>query len=228
MSVDGGSTASYAYDQQNRRYKKTVSSTATHYVWESSQVLAEHNGTTGAVLIDYVYSGSRMIATVASGSTQYFLSDRLSVRLSLDSSGTVTGRQGHLPFGEDFGETGTQEKHHFTSYESDSESGSDYAINREYSYAVGRFMRPDPLKSSGRRCGPQSWSRYTYVNNRVIDRVDPLGLQIGFAPGGSFTTVTLPFKPWNVKRSLLARLPIVSRALRRDAWTTLGHGFGRL
>src|SRR6185295_1656530 len=81
VSVDGGSTASYAYDQQNRRYKKTVGSTVTHYVWEGSQVLSEHNGSTGAVLIDYVYSGSRMIAKVASGSTQYFLSDRLSVRL---------------------------------------------------------------------------------------------------------------------------------------------------
>jgi hypothetical protein len=33
------------------------------------------------------------------------------------------GGQGHLPFGEDFGESGTQQKHHFTSYERDSESG---------------------------------------------------------------------------------------------------------
>ena len=41
-----------------------------------------------------------MIAKVASGSTQYFLSDRLSARLVLDSSGNVSGRQGHLPFGE--------------------------------------------------------------------------------------------------------------------------------
>ncbi len=100
VSVDGGSTASYAYDHQNRRYKKTIGSTVTHYVWQGSQVLAEHNGSTGAVLTDYVYSGSRMIAKVASGSTQYFLNDRLSTRLVLDSSGNVSGRQGHLPFGE--------------------------------------------------------------------------------------------------------------------------------
>ncbi len=51
VSVDGGSTASYAYDHQNRRYKKTIGSTVTHYVWQGSQVLAEHNGSTGAVLI---------------------------------------------------------------------------------------------------------------------------------------------------------------------------------
>src|SRR6185503_14854652 len=43
VSVDGGSTGSYAYDNQNRRYKKTIGSTVTHYVWEGSQVIAEHN-----------------------------------------------------------------------------------------------------------------------------------------------------------------------------------------
>src|SRR6185369_8606970 len=139
VSVDGGSTASYAYDNENRRHKKTIGATVTHYVWQGSHVLAEHNGTTGAVLTDYVYSGRRMIAKIASGVTLYFLSDRLSVRLSLDSSGNVLGRQSHLPFGEDFAETGTQQKQHFTSYERDGESGSDYSVNRGYSANLGRF-----------------------------------------------------------------------------------------
>src|SRR5213083_1409233 len=81
VSVDGGATASYAYDIQNRRYKKTVGSSVTHYVWQGSQVLAEHNGSTGAVLTDYIYSRGRMIAKVSGGTTQYFLTDRLSARL---------------------------------------------------------------------------------------------------------------------------------------------------
>ena len=81
VSVDGGSTATYAYDHQNRRYKKTVGATTTHYVWKGSQVLAEHNGSTGAVLTDYILSGSRMIAKVAGSTANYFLSDRLSVRI---------------------------------------------------------------------------------------------------------------------------------------------------
>jgi hypothetical protein len=61
VSVDGGSTATYVYDHQNRRVK-TASGSSTHYVWEGYQVLAEHNASTGAVLIDYVYAGSQMIA----------------------------------------------------------------------------------------------------------------------------------------------------------------------
>jgi RHS repeat-associated protein len=140
-------------------------------------VLAEHNGSTGAVLIDYVYSGSRMIAKIASGSAQYFLSDRLSTRLALDSNGNVSGRQGHLPFGELFGESGTQEKHHFTSYERDGESGVDYAINRGYSANVGRFRSADPYRASAYMVDPQSWNRYGYTRNNPVDRIDLLGLE---------------------------------------------------
>jgi hypothetical protein len=117
VSVDGGATGQYSYDQSNQRYKKVTVGSTTHYIWQGSKVIAEHNGSTGAVLTDYVHSGARMIAKVESGTSQYFLSDRLSTRLVLDTSGNVLGRQGHLAFGERFGESGTQEKHHFTAYE---------------------------------------------------------------------------------------------------------------
>lgn len=117
VSVDGGATASYGYDASNQRYKKATGGATTHYIWQASQVIAEHNGSTGAVVTEYVHSGSRMIANVSGGSTQYLLKDRLSVRMTLNSSGNVLGRQSHLPFGEDFGESGTQEKYHFSSYE---------------------------------------------------------------------------------------------------------------
>ncbi len=148
VSVDGGTTAQYDYDQNNRRIKKTIGSAVTHYVWEGSQVVSEHDGS-GASLVEYIYSGSRMIGKVASGSTQYFLSDRLSVRLTLDASGNVSGRQAHLPFGEDFGESGTQEKHRFSSYERDGETGLDYAVNRYYGRSPGRFSTVDPILDEG-------------------------------------------------------------------------------
>jgi len=172
-SVDGGATASYAYDQHNRRIKKVVGSTTTHYVWEGSQVIAEHDGSTGGVIYNYVYSGSRMIARMGSGVINWYLSDRLSERLVLDANGSVIGRMAHLPFGEDFGETGTQEKHHFNSYDRDSESTTDYVVNRQYSASIGRFMRTDPLP--GKASGPQSLNRYSYVGNEPIGLFDPDG-----------------------------------------------------
>ena len=186
--VDGGSTATYAYDHQNRRYKTTVGSSVTHYVWQGARVIAEHNGSTGAVLTDYVYSGSRMIAKVSSGSAQYFLSDRLSERLVLDASGNVLGRESHLPFGEDFGESGTQDKHHFTSYERDAEAGTDYAMNRQYSQNVGRLNRSDP-ENNGQAAIPKSWNRYSYALNNPTNFTDPSGLLLaspGVGPGDCY------------------------------------------
>ena len=115
-----------------------------------------------------------MIARIASGSTQYFLSDRLSVRLSLDSNGNVLGRQGHLPFGEDFAESGSQEKHDFTNYERDMESSTDYAINRQYSQIIGRFMRVDRI--AGSNTTPQTHNRYTYGQSDPVNRIDREGL----------------------------------------------------
>ncbi|MEK6302452.1 MAG: RHS repeat-associated core domain-containing protein [Acidobacteriota bacterium] len=176
VSVDSGATASHAYDHQNRRYKKTVGSSVTHYVWDGAQVIAEHNGGTGVVLVDYIYSGSRMIAKVESGTTNYFLSDRLSARLMLNTSGVVVGRQSHLPFGEVFGEIGPQEKHHLTSYERDTESGLDYAINREYAFTVGRFLQSDPYRAHGSVFDPQSWNRYSYTRGDPINKTDRVGL----------------------------------------------------
>ena len=175
VSVDG-TAGQYSYDHLNRRWKKVAAVSTTHYVWEGSQAIAEHNGSTGAVLVDYISSGSRMVAKVASGTTNYFLSDRLSVRLVLDTGGNVLGRQAHLPFGEELGASGQQDKHKFTSYERDGESGLDYAINRSYSSGVGRFQQIDPYRASGGAFFPQTWNRYSYTANDPINKVDSLGL----------------------------------------------------
>jgi len=105
------------------------------------------------------------------------LQDRLSTRLITDSSGNLIGREDHLPFGEDAGTgSGQSEKHRFTSYERDSESGSDYAINRQYSNVTGRFNRADPFDGSYDFDNPQSLNRYANVGDDPINATDPLGL----------------------------------------------------
>jgi RHS repeat-associated protein len=64
----------------------------------------------------------------------------------------------------------------FTSKERDAETGLDYFGARYYSAPQGRFMRPDPLLSSGRPFEPQSWNRYAYVLNNPLKYSDPAGL----------------------------------------------------
>lgn len=116
-------------------------------------MLAEHNGATGTVLIDYVHGGGQMIV---------FLHDRLSVRAVItDGQGGIQGEQSHLPFGEELGTSGEQEKHRLTSYERDTETNSDYAVNRHYIQGVGRFSRPDALTGTGN--APRTLNRYSYA-----------------------------------------------------------------
>jgi len=200
VSVDSGATAQYKYDHQNCRVSKIIGSTWTHYVWQDWQVITEHDATTGyttnptyqvsSARVDYIYSGSRMISSrerASSGgtwTTKYYLRDRLSTRLVLDASGSVIGRQAHLPFGEDFGESGSQQKHHFTSYERDGESVTDYALNRQYSQNVGRFSRVDPYGGSYDYQSPQSANRYIYGENDPVNTTDPTGLFLGIGQFG--------------------------------------------
>ncbi|HKQ06410.1 MAG TPA: RHS repeat-associated core domain-containing protein [Blastocatellia bacterium] len=210
LSVDSGA-AQYRYDAQNHRVCKIIGSSWTHYVWQGNQCLAEHDGTTAygnfgdppyglrSAKVDYLYTGARQMASyrwshVGTSHTytpQYYLSDRLSVRLTLDTSGNVVGRQAHLPFGEDWAESGTQQKQHFTSYERDSESSNDYAVNRFESVNVGRFLSVDPLLASGKKELPQSWNRFDYTRNDPINMKDPNGLDGDpFLPGPGGTPQT--------------------------------------
>jgi RHS repeat-associated protein len=65
-------------------------------------------------------------------------------------------------------------KYKLTTYERDSESTTDYAINRQYAINTGRFMQPDPVAGSVRI--PQSLNRYSYAVNDPLGLMDKLGL----------------------------------------------------
>ena len=82
----------------------------------------------------------------------------------------------------DFGESGLQEKHHFTSYERDTESSLDYAMNRFYSSLVGKFSSSDPALRSAVPADPQTWNRYSYSNDDPINLSDPTGLMCRMIP----------------------------------------------
>jgi RHS repeat-associated protein len=171
----------YSYDAGNRRVKKTVNGgLPTHYVYEGGQVIAEYNGSNGALICEYICGGSRMVARDQGGVLRYYHQDRLSTRLITDTSGGVKGTMHHEPFGEDGGVAGETEKHRFTSYERD-EGNTDYAMNRQFETANGRFMRPDPIEGSS----PQSLNRYAYAANDPVNLIDPSGLNLavpGYCP----------------------------------------------
>jgi RHS repeat-associated protein len=209
-SADSGSTGSYRYDYQNRRVQKVTTGAPVHYIWEGSQVIAEYNVSTGALLAEYISSGRGMLAKVENGVTSYFVSDRLSTRLVLDSTGNVLSRQSHLPYGEEIASAGSVDKRRFTSYERDDNINSDYAVHRQYALSTGRFQQPDPYRTSGYLVDPQSWNRYSYVRGDPVNRLDPTGLLdrplnvwIGVAPHDT-VTVTAPTEPLSPTGSQIA------------------------
>ncbi len=172
-STASGATATYSYDCKSLRVKKVSGGTTTVYIFSGGKVIAEYvNGAAPtAPSREYVYSGATLLAQIAGGAT-YYHPDHLSPRLLTDSSGNITGQQGHFPFGEMWYDSGTT-KWKFTTYERDDESGNDYAMARYDVSRLGRFSAPDPL--AGSTISPQSLNRYSYVANDPINYHDPSG-----------------------------------------------------
>ncbi len=165
----------YSYDGNGLRVKKVSGATTTVYLFSGSKAIAEYdtlsvsrmglrdNGAAlGSPTREYIYTGSQLTAKIEAGATTYFHADHLSARLVTDSTGTVTGQQGHFPYGESwYGSSVTKWK--FTTYERDTESGNDYAMFRTHVNRLGRFSSPDPL--AGSISDPQSLNRYAYTLN---------------------------------------------------------------
>ena len=129
---------------------------------------------------DYVRVDGKAVATVADGVVRHLHQDHLgSTRFITDAAGDVVGdRTTFFPFGT-YAHDGTPggEEHRFTGHERDdvglATAGLDYMHARYYASSIGRFLSVDPVL--GNAGAPQSWNRYTYVQNNPIWLVDQDG-----------------------------------------------------
>lgn len=164
--MDGG-TASYAYDGDGRRMKKTYNGETTYYFYSEAGLLCEfstaNTGATGGSTTDRtLYRADEKLGTAV---------------LTFTANGSVIENNRTLPYGEPWlGETGSTNDEKFTTYVRDAESGLDYAMNRYDSTNAGRFVSPDSFNASGRLIVPTSLNRYIYVLDDPINHTDPLGL----------------------------------------------------
>ena len=72
--------------------------------------------------------------------------DRLGTKLVTNNSANTSFEQSTLPFGTSLAaETSGTTSRQFTSYDRSSVTGLDYAVNRTYSSAQGRFTQVDPI-----------------------------------------------------------------------------------
>lgn len=177
--VDGGSTASYSYDAQGQRLRKTTSAIGSiDYIrnfsgdvlgeWQSGNVYTGWNR-------DYVYMGGKLLAEYRNATTYFRHEDHLgSARVITDVNHAVYDSIDYQPFGEQSsGDTGTT--HKFTGKERDAESGLDNFGKRYDASSLGRFMTPDAFFKDSHVGDPQSWNEYAYARNNPLRYVDPTG-----------------------------------------------------
>ena len=94
-----------------------------------------------------------------------------------DTSGNVVSTIELDPWGGETNRSSNEafQPRKFTTYERDS-IGSDEAMHRRYNRWWARFEQPDPYSGSYNLGDPQSFNRYSYVQNDPVNFVDPTGL----------------------------------------------------
>lgn len=175
----------YSYDINGNRVRKLVEGGSDTYYFNNAR------GKTEVVdLVPYGYNityniwGTDLIGQVriTSGlaNRYYYLKDHLgSIRVTVNSSGTVVGYDDYYPFGKimDGGRSYVSSadfRFRFTGKERDiAETGYDYFGARYYDARIGRWMSADQLAEKY----PQ-WSPFVYAMNDPIKFVDPDGKRV--------------------------------------------------
>jgi RHS repeat-associated protein len=159
-------TERYVCDPANQRvWKQEPSRTLVYFYGVEGNLLATYGD---GVNSDYnVYFGAKLVWAEASPGIA-------AGPVTLDRLGSAVR---HFPYGDEPSTT-TQDRVKFATYYRDSTSTLDYARNRYYSRSIGRFTTPDPSGRSVRLADPQSWNRYSYVQNDPVNANDPSGLMM--------------------------------------------------
>ncbi len=160
----------YGYLTDNKRiYKRDANGNEWIYLHDAS----------GKRLVQYqIFTGGSGISLGAATTNVYFGSRPIYLNdapVVLDRLGSVVnGGKDYFPYGEEKTVTANPAEK-FASYMRDS-TGLDYANQRYFASATGRFLSPDPLASSADIADPLSLNRYSYVKADPVGQVDPGGL----------------------------------------------------
>ncbi len=171
---------SYAYDARNKRIwtcawanDDSGCQTEAYYFYSpQGKLMAQYTP------YDAPPSGGSTNPSLAFtlASTRVYFGSRL-----LGNEDRVGSRGKYFPYGE--ARSGAQpDQVDFASYTRDSQTGLDYADQRFYSSAWGRFVTPDPYVATATSPSdpkmPGSWNRYAYVQGDPITYSDPRGRNI--------------------------------------------------
>lgn len=173
-----GMTATYDYDSDDRRTKKTVNGVVTRTMWSGADEVGEYNAA-GTLVRRFVPDGTggmdaRLMTVEAGGTAYWHHTDRQgSVVATSSSAGQVVATATYSPHGE-FG-TGvtappTGSPFGYTGRQYDPETGLYQYRARYYSPRLGVFLSIDPI---GTKDDP---NLYLYVGNDPVNLTDPTGM----------------------------------------------------
>jgi RHS repeat-associated protein len=178
-----GDQGSYGYDYQGHRVWRTVvgssATTQTHYVFdEAGHLLAEHDGSTGAVLREYVWLDDTPVAMIdstgASPATYFIHTGQIEEPLVMTDATQAKVWDAYVePFGQAqvFGTPSAGLDLRLPGQFTEAESGGlNQNWNRNYDPSLGRYIEADPL---GIEAGQNV---YGYVDGDPLSHADPLGL----------------------------------------------------
>lgn len=172
-TANPGNPEKYAYSPDNKRvYRQSASGGTPEYTFYGAR--GEKLGVYGAGGISRlnVWFAGKLIWENGTAVFQ----DRLGTNRA--------GGARFYPYGDEITST-ANDREKFGTYTRDSYTGLDYADQRFYASAYGRFNTADPYKASAGPKDPGSWNRYSYVQGDPVNRNDPHGLYACDASGGA-------------------------------------------
>jgi RHS repeat-associated protein len=142
--------------------------------------------------LNTVYAGVYNVVisgtSLATSPVKYVLQDVQGSTRAVMSGTSVIARHDFFPFGEEIGawvgmRTSGQGfgaidkiRQRYAMTERDDSTGLDHTWWRKYENRSGRWTSPDPYGGSMSITNPQSFNRYSYVQNDPLNFVDPTGL----------------------------------------------------
>jgi len=172
-ATDGSTTATYRYDETNRRVAKTVNNIETRFIYNGQCELGTHDHGGELRILGGLGLGAEIGDAIAIEKNDSILSpihDHNGNLIALidAKTGTLTHHTRYTAFGESFQDSPISWG--FSSKRKDAETGLIFFGRRYYDPESGRFITKDPL---GDRDGP---NLYAYVSNNPLIFIDLFGL----------------------------------------------------
>jgi RHS repeat-associated protein len=114
-----------------------------------------------------------MLAKLSGSSIYYFHQDALGSTRLVTTGSTTSYSSNYLPFGPQYGASGSDPIYKYTDKPQDAVTGLYYFGARYYNTSIGRFISRDPAAPQPK--DPQSLNPYAYARNNPERLTDPTG-----------------------------------------------------